>query len=141
MDGDGTGGRLHASEDGVTDPEPGDVDDGRTESDVETLTDHTSLLWVLAVALYGGGDLLTTVFGVSSGRAVETGVVAAGLVDHYGLGVVVPLKLGSFLAFYLLWRAVPNPHAVGVPLGLALTGALLTGWNSLVLLGAITSLG
>lgn len=107
---------------------------GRPERLVEVLVDHTRHLWGLAVGLYGAGDLLTTAVGLWSGRAVEAGPVAAGLVDLYGPGVVLPLKLGSLLAFYLLWRVVPTPHAVGVPVGLALAGALLTIWNALVLL-------
>ena len=109
------------------------------EGAIEILADRTRLLWGLAVGLYGVGDLLTTVVGISTGRAAEAGPVAAGLVDTYGLGAVLPLKLGSLLAFYLLWRATPDPHAVGVPLGLALVGGLLTVWNTVVLLGALPS--
>jgi hypothetical protein len=99
------------------------------------LSGRTRLLWAFAVGFYGVGDLLTTVVGVSSGRAVEAGPVAAELVGLYGLGAVFPLKVGSLLAFYVLWRLVPDPHAAGVPLGLVLTGAVLTGWNAFVVLG------
>ncbi|MEF8877823.1 MAG: hypothetical protein V5A60_14000 [Haloarculaceae archaeon] len=108
-----------------------DTDDGP----VEALAARTPGLWGLAVAFYGLGDLLTTVVGLVSGRAVEAAPVASVLVAQYGPAVVLPLKLASFLLFYLVWRAVPEPHSVGVPLGLALLGVLLTGWNTLVLLG------
>jgi len=100
-----------------------------------TLAGYTPELWKLAAAFYGAGDLLTTLVGLHSGRATETGVVASVLVEGYGVASVVPLKLGSLLLFYLLWRAVPRPHAVGVPIGLAALGVLLTAWNGLVLLG------
>ena len=103
---------------------------------VGALAGHTPVLWALAVALYGVGDLLTTLVGLYGGRAAEAGVVASVLVESYGVVAVVPLKLGSFVLFYLVWRAVPVPHAVGVPLGLAILGLLLTAWNAFVLLGA-----
>jgi hypothetical protein len=104
---------------------------------VETLAGHTSELWVLAVAFYGIGDLLTTLVGLYGGRATEAGIVAAALVEGFGVAAVIPLKLGSFLVFYLLWRAAPEPGSVGVPLGLAALGILLTAWNALVLLGPV----
>jgi hypothetical protein len=109
----------------------GDGDDGS----VEVLAGHTAVLWGLALAFYGLGDLLTTLIGLHGGRAREVGVVASVLVDRYGVAAVFPLKLGALLLFYLLWRAVPSPHAVGVPLGVAALGILLTAWNTLVLLG------
>jgi hypothetical protein len=102
---------------------------------VEALTGHTAVVWALALVFYGVGDLLTTLVGLHGGRATEVGLVAAPLVESYGVAAVVPLKLGSLLLFYLLWRALPEPHSVGVPLGLAALGALLTAWNALVLLG------
>lgn len=99
------------------------------------LAEHAPALWGLAVAFYGVGDLLTTLVGLHGGRAAEAGVVASALVEGYGTAAVVPLKLGSLVLLYLLWRAVPRPHSVGVPLGLAALGLLLTAWNALVLLG------
>jgi hypothetical protein len=142
-----TGGPTRRSGDRDAPPVDGPVDtaprtggaEGGERDHIEVLSGRTRLLWALAVGLYGVGDLLTTVVGVSSGRAVEAGPVAAGLVDMYGLGAVFPLKLGSLLAFYVLWRLVPDPHAAGVPLGLVLTGALLTSWNALVVLGGAPS--
>lgn len=112
-----------------------DVNEGATNESIEGLAGHTPELWALAVAFYGVGDLLTTLIGLYGGRATETGVVAAALVEGYGIAAVVPLKLGSLLLFYLLWRVAPRPHAVGVPLGLAVLGGALTAWNAFVLLG------
>lgn len=111
------------------------MDTEHTQGVPESLARHTPALLGLAVALYGVGDLLTTVVGLHGGRATEAGPIASMLVEGYGVAAVVPLKVGSLLLFYLLWRAVPRPHAVGVPLALAVLGALLTAWNTLVLLG------
>ena len=117
------------------------MDDERTDGPAGTdgfpgtLAEHAPAFWVLAVAFYGVGDLLTTLVGLYGGRAAEAGLVASVLVEGHGPVAVLPLKLGSLLLFYLLWRAVPRPHSVGVPLGLAALGVLLTAWNALVLLG------
>lgn len=119
----------------ATDLADGGVSVDTGDGFVATLDDHAPLLWGLAVGFYCVGDLLTTVVGLTSGRAVEAGPVASVLVDQHGLVAVFPLKLGSLLFFYLLWRVVPRPHAVGIPLGLAALGTLLTVWNTLVLLG------
>jgi hypothetical protein len=113
-----------------------DVDEGTTDDPIERLAGHTPELWTLAVAFYGVGDLVTTLFGLYGDRATEAGVVAAALVEGYGIPAVIPLKVGSLLLFYLLWRAAPRPHAVGVPLGLAALGGALTAWNAFVLFGA-----
>jgi hypothetical protein len=75
----------------------------------------------------------------SLARHTPAGPIASVLVEGYGVAAVVPLKVGSLLLFYLLWRAVPRPHAVGVPLGLAVLGAVLTAWNTLVLFGVLAS--
>ena len=112
-----------------------DVNEEATNGSIERLAGYTPELWALAIALYGVGDLLTTLVGLYGGRATEAGVVASVLVEGYGIAAVIPLKLGSFLLFYLLWRAAPRPHAVGVPLGLAGLGGALTAWNAFVLLG------
>lgn len=111
------------------------MNDETTDDPIGRLAGYTPELWAVAVALYGVGDLLTTLFGLYGGRATEAGVVAAALVDGYGIAAVVPLKLGSLVLFYLLWRVAPRPHAVGVPLGLAVLGGALTAWNAFVLLG------
>lgn len=113
-----------------------DVNEGATEDPIERLAGHTPEHWALAVAFYGVGDLLTTLVGLYGGRATETGVVAAALVEGYGIQAVIPLKVGSLVLFYLLWRVAPRPHAVGVPLGLAALGGALTAWNAFVLFGA-----
>jgi hypothetical protein len=112
------------------------ANEGATDDPIERLAGYTPEIWALSVAFYGVGDLLTTLIGLYGGRATEAGVVAAALVEGYGIAAVVPLKLGSLLLFYLLWRVAPRPHAVGVPLGLAALGGALTAWNAFVLLGA-----
>ncbi len=111
------------------------MNEGTTDDPIERLAGYTPELWAIAIASYGVGDLLTTLFGLYGSRATEAGVVAAALVEGYGIAAVIPLKVGSLVLFYLLWRVAPRPHAVGVPLGLAALGGALTAWNAFVLFG------
>lgn len=91
-------------------------------------------LWIGALLFFGLGDLLTTVVGLMGGRVAEAGPLAAALVERYGLGVLGMLKIAAIGVCYALWRLIPRPYAVGTPLGLAVLGMLVTGWNSLILL-------
>lgn len=93
--------------------------------------------WVAAILLFGVGDVVTTSVGLGIGGLSEIGPFTAPLLQQYGLGAMVGLKLAAFGGFYLLWRTVPRPHCAGVPLGLALLGASVTAWN-LLLLGFAT---
>jgi hypothetical protein len=91
-------------------------------------------LWGLAVAGFVVGDAATTLAGLSLAGVVETGPVAAPLLDRHGVAVLALLKMLTVAAAYLVWRLLPAPHAAGIPLGLALVGAAATGWNLAVLL-------
>ena len=93
-------------------------------------------LWVLVVVFFVVGDLATTSFGLTTGSIVETGPIAAPVIDSFGLSGMLGLKLGVVLAFYGLWWMVPEPENAGIPLGLAVMGILVTGWNCYVLLGS-----
>lgn len=90
-------------------------------------------LWTMAIAFFGVGDLLTTAIGLSFQRPVEAGPMTAIAIDHYGLQIVVPLKLLTIALAYLLWRHTPSPQDIGVPLGLATLGVLVTLWNLTIL--------
>ncbi|MFB6361955.1 MAG: hypothetical protein ABEH59_11625 [Halobacteriales archaeon] len=86
-------------------------------------------LWTIAIAFFGVGDLLTTAVGLSFRRTVEAGPLTSIAIDQYGLPIVVPLKVLTLALAYLLWRQAPAPQRIGVPLGLATLGVLVTFWN------------
>jgi len=90
-------------------------------------------LWLLAVLAYGVGDVATTVAGVHTPGVVETNPVARWAFANSVVGGMVALKGLAFAAAYLLWRAAPQAHRVGVPLGLVLSGLAVTCWNLSVL--------
>lgn len=94
--------------------------------------------WVGAVAFFVGGDLATTFVGLRLPTVVEAGPVTTWLITGYGVGLIVPVKLGVVAGLYGLSRVVPRPHSVGVPLGLCALGVVVTVWNSAVIAAAVT---
>lgn len=101
---------------------------------VSLLDGATEELWLIALIGFGIGDILTTVIGLSAGHLVEVGPFVAPIINRFGIMALVGLKICAFGIAGLLWRLTPRPHAVGVPLGLAALGALVTGWNTYLLL-------
>lgn len=111
--------------------------DPEFDDDVVTaIDDLTPELWVVTLVFFVGGDLLTTAVGLINGGVAEVGPVVGPLMQAHGLLIMLPLKVLAVGVCYGLWRLTPRPHAVGVPLGLAAFGVLVTGWNTGVLIVA-----
>jgi len=96
---------------------------------------HQRLLWGGALALYGVGDTATTVWGVSTGAAVEAGVVAGPMMAAYGTVGLLAVKLVVFAAFYGAWRLLRGPGRTAVPAALVVVGGTVSLWNVAVLAG------
>jgi hypothetical protein len=95
-------------------------------------------LWWVTLLFFCVGDVVTTHVGLSMHGVVEAGPLVAPMVREYGLVAMVVLKAATVGLFYGVARAIPEPHAVGVPLGLAIVGVLVTAWNLVVIcLGAL----
>lgn len=97
------------------------------------LDDARRTLWVLTLLFFCVGDVTTTRVGLSIQGVVEAGPLVAPVVRTYGLAGMVGVKAATVGLFYGAARLLPDPHAVGVPLGLALVGVLVTGWNLVVI--------
>lgn len=104
---------------------------------VEFLWKSRTRLWVSAVLFFAVGDVVTTGVGLSADRIVELGPVVGPLMERYGVATMLVLKGGVFGGCYALYRVVPRPQTVGIPLGLAVLGVLVTGWNLAVLAAAL----
>lgn len=100
---------------------------------IDLLVGLTPWLWVTSLVFFGLGDLLTTVVGLQTRMVVEVSPLVAEAVSVHGLGVLPSLKLAAFGLCFLLWKVVPRPHNVGVPLALAVIGVGVTLWNLVVL--------
>ena len=90
-------------------------------------------LWILAVMFFGVGDLVTTAIGLQVTGVVELSPVLAQFSGRMVYVMMLCLKVVAFAGCYLLWRALPGPHAISAPLVLAVIGILVTLWNSVVL--------
>lgn len=89
--------------------------------------------WTGAVALFGVGDVMTTAVGLSVG-AGEVGPLAAHAIEGLGLPGMVMLKILTIAGFYILFRIVPEPYNVGVPLGLTTLGLFVVVWNTAIII-------
>lgn len=82
------------------------------------------------------GDLITTYLGLYlyPNRIVEDNAIPAVMINEFGLWSLIPIKIVIFSLFYLLYKISPNPHNIGVPIGLTAIGVVVTLWNSYLLL-------
>jgi hypothetical protein len=110
-----------------------EVSGSRGRSGVGVLHQHRLTLWAAALGLFVVGDTATTVVGLQSGYVVEVGPVVAPVVRGHGHTAIVGLKLATTGLCYAFYRLAPAPHSVGVPLGLATLGGLVSGWNLVVI--------
>ncbi len=104
-----------------------------TDETTEYLVSLTPHLWAIAIVFFGAGDLITTFAGLPLQSTVEVGPLAAHVYQQFGAGIMVVLKAAVISGAYVLWRVVPSPQRVGIPLGLSTLGVLVTIWNLSVL--------
>jgi cation transporter-like permease len=95
---------------------------------------YSQELWVLTIVFFLVGDLVTSALGIAAGGVVEAGPLGAPIVRRYGIPGMITLKIGVLTLSYAAWRLVPDPDRIGIPLGLATVGILVTFWNGLILL-------
>lgn len=96
-------------------------------------------LWLVAVLFFGIGDAASTSIGLGIPGISEGNPVVKPLVRRHGLVAIVGLKLVVFGGSYALWKLIPRPYCLGVPLGLSVMGVSVTVWNLGVLVTALAS--
>lgn len=104
---------------------------------LSALARHERAIWAAAIALYGVGDTVTTLVGLSLGGVLEAGPVAEPTLEAFGSAGFVALKLLLLLGFGAVWSRLPAPARMAVPLALATVGALVTLWNGMVIVTAL----
>lgn len=103
---------------------------------LDWLFDHEPGLWVAAVLLYGVGDTVTTLGGLTTADVTEAGPIAGPVIAAYGPLAFLLVKVGAFVFFYLVWRVLHTPARVAVPLALVVVGGGVTAWNVAVILSS-----
>lgn len=91
------------------------------------------LAWGLGILTFGIGDTATTIYGVKSPGVMEANHFVSMLISEFTIWALIPLKLFFILLALLAWRYTPEPHNFGIPLGLALLGTIVLGWNIAIL--------
>jgi len=94
-------------------------------------------LWLVAIAFYGVGDLVTTVIGLRISGIIEAGPLVGPLIDQYGVMSLFVLKFLTIGVSYGVRQVIPTTHRTGIPLGLAVLGVAVTGWNTVVVSTAL----
>lgn len=89
---------------------------------------HTRL-WSVSVLTFGIGDVFTTLFFISAGANFEGNPLAAFIFQEYGLFWMLPWKVLVFGLFYAGYRVTSPNYRIGVPLGLAVVGTIVSVWN------------
>lgn len=92
--------------------------------------DAETTAWTAAVLLFGVGDIVTTLSGISYGLPEANPLYATLFEVADPTAVLVGLKAIGFVALVALYRAVESRRLV-VPVGVAVMGGLITGLNLL----------
>lgn len=108
------------------------MDRAESLGSIEWLEYRQSSLWLIAIAFFGIGDVVTTSVGLGAAAVHEAGPLTSVVLDHYGHAAMVVVKLLVLGGFYGLWKLAPGHYRVGVPLGLAVLGVTVVWWNLLV---------
>lgn len=95
-------------------------------------------LWLVAIAFFGVGDLVTTTIGYSIVGVTELSPVVTVLLEQRALVSLTVLKTAVIAAFFAIWKYAAWPYSVGIPLGLSILGVAVTVWNAGVILVAVT---
>jgi hypothetical protein len=94
---------------------------------------NETTLWVVGCLGFVAGDLVTTSVGLGLEGVTELHPLASPPHPHSVLVTMLVLKLAVVGVAYLVWKGIQGPHRLGIPLGLALVGVLVTAWNLSVL--------
>lgn len=110
-----------------------DGDGGVQRATITALVEREHVLWAVAILFFGIGDLVTTIVGLRFDQLIEVGPLTAPVIEQYGLVAMVSLKTVAFACCTVLWWYTPRPYNVGVSLGLAVFGVIVTLWNLVLL--------
>ena len=94
-----------------------------------SISTNESVFWIVAILFYGFGDIITTLAGLQIAGITEGGPLVALIVDQHGPGFIYVVKVTTIALFYLLWKVIPRPYRIGIPIGVSLVGIGVTVWN------------
>jgi hypothetical protein len=93
--------------------------------------------WGAALILWGLGDLITTFISMHYGFGVESTVVVNAIIQNVGHLGHVGFKMTIFAIFLVIWKTLPMPYRMAVPIGFSAAGGILTVNNLNVILAGL----
>lgn len=109
-------------------------EDPDTPRFIRRLERHERGFWIAAIAWYGFGDTITTLYGLSYTAVAEIGPVAGPILDAHGTLGMLLLKVLFFVVAATAWYALNRPTRVAIPIGITIVGTAVTVWNVFVIL-------
>lgn len=100
---------------------------------VEKLQKYEREVWVIAILIYGVGDLVTTFVGLRHPDIIEIGPIAQIVISRFNQLALLPFKVVVFAVFGSVWYLLPPSYRLGVPYGIATAGVLVVSWNIFVM--------
>jgi hypothetical protein len=91
----------------------------------------------MAVLFWGVGDYATTVVSMRYGVGYESTPGVAIIIREFGHLGHLGFKLAMFAAFAVIWRLLPRPFRIAVPVGFAVAGAVLSVGNLQVIAAGV----
>lgn len=85
-------------------------------------------LWIIAVAIYGVGDLYTTWVGINIGLTEQNKLIS-GMMDTHGVLIIILPKILVFLVAGIIYLNVPDYAKRAVPISLNFVGVPVVYWN------------
>lgn len=99
---------------------------------------YNSALWLIAIAFFFVGDLVTTIVGISHPLITESTPYLHAILIEYGiwfmLFVLIIGKVIALLLLYGAWERMNGFHRVAIPSTILLLGIYATAWNTFLIM-------
>lgn len=109
-----------------------EADDGDTQF-VDNLAQHELGFWFAAIFWYGLGDSVSTLVGLQYADVAEIGPVAGPVMESFGTGGLIGIKLLFFAVTGTAWYLLTRPTRVAIPIAITIVGTAVTVWNVFVI--------
>lgn len=98
---------------------------------------YNSALWIIAIAFFFVGDLVTTIVGISHPLITESTTHLHTILVEYGLWfmlfVLIIGKVIVIISLYYAWDRINGFYRVAIPGTILLCGIYATAWNTFII--------
>lgn len=98
------------------------------------MTSREKWLWIIAIALFGIGDTILTLYAVNNGIFDEWNPFIAPVFAVTSPYISLPiLKLIDIAIGWFMWIKISKQNRIGVPIGFIVVGLVTTVWNTWII--------